>query len=136
MGNVCLPKSKSIQLDTDNNQKIENEKEIRTALTFLMEKAHKQKTDESMKTINEQLKDTFENEFDFENDNTITKDSLYDHDKFIKAVQHYDKLFKLIKIDSFGLCNTTNYPELSKEIVINYYGYILLRDRCFTDRYS
>lgn len=133
MGNVCLTKTKSIQLETEGNKKVENEKEKKIILAYLLEKCYLLRTEESKTRINSELKESFM-EYDSEPETAISKESQYENDKFIKAMQYYEKLFELININSFGLCRPDNYNSLSKEIVINYYGYILLRDRCCTDR--
>ena len=103
MGNVCPDNFKNELKEADTSKKVDKVREKRIVLSFLLEKMHSLKTEESKKKINFQIKETFE-EYENESELVISRESLFDQDKFLKALEHYSRLFSQLKIDTLGLC--------------------------------
>ena len=132
MGNVCLNRHRSTQIETDSTIKLEDETQRRVIFHYLLEKVHKLRTDESRNRINSDLKEIYD-EYDLQPEQTINKDTFLEKEKLEKALKHYEKLFNLLHLETYGLFKTNNFLEVTKDIVINYYGHILLHDKCFND---
>jgi hypothetical protein len=131
MGSYCNTNAAIIKIDTDRSVIIDNINQSKIVFMYLLEKSYSLKTEESRKAINESLKETF---------NTIKTDATIqteftEQKEFLKALNNYQNMFDLLKIDCYGLLNCSNFIELSRKIVIEYYCSILLRDKTFVERY-
>ena len=137
MGNFCKTTNRAIIIENESSLKLcaeDNERKV--VLRFLLEKTHLMKTEESKIKINDQLREAFIaiTQIDINPESYIAMDNAYDKDHFDKAIAHYENLFKTLKLESFDIFKVNNYFELSKTLVINYYGFILLRDKSFVER--
>jgi len=132
MGSCCFVRQVSYKAENDPVMQIEDIKQRKIILMYLMEKLHKLKTEESRNRVNEQLKETFNcilAEIPLQEEHNEEK-------AFAKNLNNYQKMFNMLKIDCYGLLDCLSYTEFSRKIVIDFYSSILLKDKSFTDRYS
>lgn len=130
MGNYCAGNTTIMKIDTDRSEKIDNITQRKVVFMYLLEKSYSLKTEESKILVNNNLKDYF-NSLKLEN---TSQNEFTEQKEFSKALSNYQMMFDFLKIDCYGLLNCTNFLELSRKIVIEYYCSILLRDKSFVER--